>query len=416
MSSPPAPLRSSVHHTLRALDNHNLRLFFTGQSISLIGTWMQNVALSWLVYRITGSEFWLGFVTFCSQIPAFVFTPLAGALADRVNRHRVIVITQVLAMVQALTLAGFVLTGHAALWNLIPLALFVGVINAFDLPTRQSFYVDIIERREDLPNAIALNSMMFNGSRLIGPSLAGGLIAVWGEGICFLLNGVSYVAVLWSLLAMTPVLRRTTPSAGSFWHGMRQGFRYAAGTPAIRALLLLVALFSVAGMPYLVLMPVFAKELLGGGPKLFGLMMGSTGIGALAGGIFLASRRGVVGLDRAIARAGLLFGAGIVAFSFSRVAWLSHLLLAVTGFGMLIQFVATNTILQTIVADDKRGRVMSFYTLAFIGMVPLGSLLAGSVAHRVGAPHTLLIGGLVSILGAAVFYRHLPRLRMLVAD
>jgi MFS family permease len=317
-------------------------------------------------------------------------------------------------MIQALILAALVLTDTIAVWHIIALTLFLGLINAFDVPVRQSFVVEMIERREDLGNAIALNSSMVNGARLVGPSVAGTLIATMGEGMCFLLNGLSFVAVIAALLAM-----RITPKARErqktpLWQGLTEGYRYAFGFFPIRSLLLLLALISFMGMPYIVLMPVFAGQILHGGPQTLGFLLGATGVGALTGAMFLASRRSVLGLGQIIVIASILFGIGLIGFSFSRVFWLSAALMVVTGFGMMAHMTSTNTVLQTIVDEDKRGRVMSFYTMAFMGMVPFGSLFAGSLASAIGAPETTMIGGISCILGALLFARKLPAFREMV--
>jgi len=406
--------RDGVKLIFRALSHRNYRLFFGGQSISLIGTWMQQIAISWLVYRLTNSALLLGIVGFSSRIATFLLASLAGVLADRWNRHRVLVVTQTASMIQAMVLAILVLTGTIAVWHIILLSLLLGLINALDVPTRQSFIVDMIEKREDLGNAIALNSSMVNGARLIGPSVAGILIATLGEGICFLLNGLSFIAVVVALLAMkiTPKNRETKNS--QVLQELKEGYSYAFGFAPIRSVLLLLALVSLMGMPFTVLMPVFAEKILQGGPKALGFLLGATGVGAVAGSIYLASRKSVVGLGRIIVIASSLFGIGLIAFSFSRVFWLSLLIMLVTGFGMMVQMASSNTILQTLVEEDKRGRVMSFYTMAFMGMVPFGSLLAGSLADMIGAPKTVMVGGIACIVGSIMFAKKLPLLRRMV--
>ncbi len=374
---------------------------------------MQHVAMGWLVYRLTGSPLMLGIVGFCTQIPSLVLTPAAGVVADRFNRHRILLLTQALAMAQALTLAGLVYAGVVTVWHVIPLALLLGCINAFDLPARQSFFVDMIGDREDLANAIALNSSMVNGSRLVGPSLAGLLIARWGEQVCFLINGVSYIAVIGALLAMRLAARQPAAQDGSFLGGVRDGLLYAGRSAPIRALLLLVALTSLMGMPYTVLLPVFASKVLGGEASLFGFLAAAPGVGALCGAIWLAARRGVRGLDKAVALAAILFGAGLIAFSLSRVTWLSLLFLGVAGFGLILQLASSNTILQTIVEDRMRGRVMSLYIMALIGVAPFGSLVAGALADLIGAPATLALGGTCCLGAGLLFGRRLPHLRLL---
>jgi len=402
---------AGAKHTLRTLRYRNYRLFFGGQGISLIGTWMQRIAMSWLVYRLTNSVFLLGIVGFLGQIPTFVFSPLAGVLADRLNRRRVLVITQTLSMVQALVLAVLVLTGTVQIWHIMALAVFLGLVNALDVPARQAFVVEMIEKREDLVNAIALNSALFNGARLLGPSIAGVLIAAVGEGWCFLLNGLSYIAVIAALVAMRIRPRKPRGKQGNMLHGIREGFAYAIGLAPIRSVLLLLSLISLVGMPYTILMPVFARDILGGGPHTLGFLMGAMGLGALVGALYLASRRSVIGVERNIPVAAAVFGIGLIGVSLSRVLAVSLGLMMVTGFGMMVQMASSNTLLQTIVDDDKRGRVMSFYAMAFMGVAPFGSLLGGAVAGKIGAPRTLLIGGACCIVGAALLARQLPVFR-----
>jgi len=399
---------SGLKFILRSLHYRNYRLFFGGQGISLIGTWIQNIAMSWLVYSLTNSALLLGIVGFAGQIPTFLLTPFAGVLVDRWNRHRILVVTQTLAMLQAFILALLVLTGNVTVWHIIPLSVFLGLVNAFDIPARQTFVVEIIENRKDLGNAIALNSSMFNGARLLGPSIAGVLIATVGEGICFLLNGISYLAVIAALLAMRVTPKKVEIKKSHILHGLKEGFFYASGFAPIRYILLLLSLISLVGMPYAVLMPIFAKEILHGGAHTLGFLVGFSGTGALVGAVFLASRKSAGGLVKNIPLATGIFGVGLIVFSQSRVLWLSLLLMLITGFGMMVQMASSNTLIQTVVDDDKRGRVMSFYTMAFMGMAPFGSLLAGGLASKIGAPNTLLIGGIATILGAIVFAVRLP--------
>jgi MFS family permease len=397
---------------LRALAHKNYRLFFSGQSISLIGTWMTRVATSWLVYRLTGSALLLGVVGFAGQIPSFLLAPFAGVLVDRWNRHRLLVITQVLALLQSLAMAILTMTGVIKMWHIIALSVFQGLINAFDMPARQAFVVEMVENREDLANAIALNSSMVNGARLIGPSLGGVVIAAVGEGWCFMIDAISYLAVIASLLAMkvTPRMVLATTDANIF-RQLREGWTYATRFAPIRDILLLLGLVSLVGMPYTVLMPVFADEVLHGGPNTLGMLMAASGVGALIGAMFLAARKSVLGLGKYIPLMAGAFGAGLILFSFTRVLWLSLLFMVITGLGFMVQMAVSNTILQTIVDEDKRGRVMSFYTMAFMGTAPFGSLLAGGVAERIGAPHTLLFGGIGCVLGAIWFATTLSELR-----
>jgi MFS family permease len=402
----------------RALGHRNYRLFFAGQGVSLIGTWMTRIATGWLVFRLPGADpaLLLGAVGFVGQSPAFFLAPFAGVLVDRWDRRRLLVLTQALSAVQSglLALLAFQpVLGPEALWQIIGLSLFQGVINAFDMPGRQAFLVEMIEQREDLPNAIALNSSLFNGARLVGPSVAGVVIALAGEGWCFLVDAISYLAVIAALLAMR-VPPRHHEAAPPPLRGLREGLSYAFGFAPIRALLLLSAVTSLAGMPYTVLMPIFAKDVLGGGPYTLGFLTGASGVGALAGALYLASRRTVLGLGRLIVLAAATFGVGLVGFALSSQLWLSLALMVLTGFGMMVQMAASNTILQTIVEEDKRGRVMSLYGMAFLGMAPFGSLLAGGLAAAAGAPLTVAVGGLACLAAAGLFAAQLPRLRGLV--
>jgi MFS family permease len=395
----------------RAFKYKNYRLFFAGQSISLTGTWMQQVALSWLVYRLTNSAFLLGMVGFLTQCPSLLLTPFAGVIADRHNKRYILIVTQSLAMVQATLLTVLILTHTIAIWHVFFLSLMLGFISAFDIPVRQAFTVDMVERREDLGNAIALNSSMFNVARLLGPSLAGILIAWIGEGLCFLLNAVSYLAVILALMAMrTPPPSRDIERKAVV-HELKEGIRYAFGFAPTRTILFLLAMVSLVGVPYQVLMPVFARDIFHRGPQALGFLMSMAGIGALIGALYLAMRKSVLGLGRLIAFACGLFGAGLIVFSFSRVLWLSMGIVLLCGFGMMVQMASSNTVLQTIVDEDKRGRMMSFYALAFMGMVPFGSLFAGILASKIGAPATLLIGGILCVIGAVLFAKKLPALR-----
>jgi MFS family permease len=399
---------------VRAFRYRNYRLFYTGQGISLIGTWMQRIALSWLVYRLTGSAFLLGVVGFASQIPASVVAPLGGVLADRVNRQRFLILIQTLAMIQAFILAFLVLTNTIVFWHILVLSIFLGLINAFDIPTRQSFIIEIVEKKEDLGNAIALNSSMFNSARLIGPSVAGILIAAVGEGLCFLFNAISFLSVIIALIAMKIKPREKIIQKSHVLKRLKEGFSYAFGFEPIRAILLLICLISLMGTSYAILMPIFANDILHGGSHALGFLMAGTGIGALIGAFYLASRKTSVGLYNMIVIAAITLGIGQILFSFSRFFWLSMILIVFVGFGLMVQMASSNTVLQTIVDDDKRGRVMSLYAMAFFGTAPFGSLIAGGLANRIGAPNTLMIGGLACIVGAILFARRLPILNKMV--
>ena len=402
---------SRLTRVFRALRHRNYRLFFGGQTVSLTGTWMQRIAMSWLVYRLTGSALMLGMVAFASQIPVFLLAPLGGVLGDRWNRHRMLVITQTLAMLQAAVLAVLTITGVVAVWHIIVLSVFLGVVNACDVPVRQAFVVEMIEDRRDLGNAIALNSSMVNGARLLGPTIAGVLIAVVGEGVCFLLNAASYLAVIWALLAMRTRHVDRSNGAGHVLRRLREGFSYAFGFAPTRYVILLLALVSLMGMPYQVLMPVVAREVLHGGPRTLGFLVGAAGAGALVGAAYLASKRGVLGVGRMIPLAAGIFGVGLIGLSSCHVLAYALLLMPVTGFGMMVQTASSNTALQTIVDDDKRSRVMAFYTMAFMGMTPFGSLLSGLLASRIGVARTLFLGGACCVLGGLAFAAKLPVLR-----
>ena len=403
----------------RALAHRNYRLFFVGQGISLIGTWMTRVATGWLVFRLSGPDaaFLLGAVGFAAQVPSFFLTPFAGVVIDRWNRHRLLVLTQVLSLIQSALLAVVAFRnepGAATIWHVGLLSLFQGVINAFDMPARQAFLVEMVTSKEDLPNAIALNSSLVNGARLLGPSLAGILIALAGEGWCFLIDAISYVAVVLALLAMQVPVREVKQQVTPIWRGMLHGFRYAFGFAPIRTILLLLALTSFMGMPYTVLLPIFAADILQGGPHTLGFLSAASGVGALMGAVFLASRRTVLGLGNIIWMSCAIFGVALVGFALSKILWVSLLLIMLAGFGMMMQMAASNTILQTIVDEDKRGRVMSYYTMAFLGMTPFGSLFAGALAGWIGAANTVLVGGLACLVGAMIFALRLAHLRALV--
>ncbi len=404
----------NLKFALRALRHRNYMLFFAGQTTSLVGTWMTRLAQSWLVYRLTGSALLLGMVGFAGQIPTFLLGPFAGVWVDRLDRHRVLVITQVLSMLQSFALAALTLSHRISVAEIIWLSVFQGLINAFDMPARQAFVIEMVQSREDLPSAIALNSSMVNASRLIGPSIAGAVIAAVGEGWCFFIDGVSYIAVIVSLLAMHLVRREIAARAahkGRGWEEFVEGWRYVTQSVAIRSLLLLLGLISLVGMPYTVLMPLFAGNVLHGGPHTLGFLMGASGVGALVSAGMLAARKSVLGLGRIVAMTPAS-SASRSSASPPRACSGSRLLMMVaTGFGMMQMMAATNTVLQTIVDEDKRGRVMSFYSMAFAGMAPFGSLIAGGAASRVGAPWTLAAGGAFCVAGALWFTRELPLIR-----
>lgn len=404
---------SRLKFALRALRHRNYKLFFGGQSLSLIGTWMTQVASSWLVYRLTNSPLLLGVVSFSGQLPALLLTPLAGVWVDRWSRHSVLKATQVLSMLQSFALAILVFSGRITIWHIIVLAMFQGVLNAFDIPARQSFVIEMIEDKADLSNAIALNSSMMNGARLIGPSIAGGIIAIAGEGWCFLIDGFSYMAVIASLLMMR-VRKRPERPRKHVLSELAEGWRYVVEFAPIRVILTMVTIASLVAAPYMVLLPVFAGVVLHGGARTLGFLTAASGLGAFISAVVLAMRRTVVGLGRRMAMTGVTFGAGLILFGLSRWFWLSLLLMLVVGFSMMQLMASGNTIMQTIVQEDKRGRVMSFYTLGFIGVLPFGSLLAGTLADQVGAPATVICGGTLCIAAALWFYFKLDSIRKIV--
>ncbi|HKV27598.1 MAG TPA: MFS transporter [Candidatus Acidoferrales bacterium] len=394
----------------RALRYRNFQLFFAGQLISLIGTWMDNIAEAWLVYRLTGSSLLLGTVAFAGQIPVFLLAPIGGMVADRCDRRRVVVATQSASMVLAGILAGLTLSGRVKVWEVILLASLMGVVNAFDIPARQAFLVEMVGR-EDLMNAIALNSSMFNGARVIGPAIAGILVASIGEGWCFFANSVSYIAVIAGLLLMR-ISRRVVEEHASAFEHIAEGFRFVRHTAPILALLLLLGLVSLVAMPYSVLMPIFAARILHGNATTLGTLMGATGIGALTGALVLASRTGLKGLSRWVAVSCGGFGVTLILFSFSRWYLLSVILLVPVGFAMMVQMASSNTLIQAMVPDRLRGRTMAVYSMMFMGMAPLGSLLSGALADQIGASWTVALGGMGAIIGAFVFAHSLPRLRV----
>jgi MFS family permease len=404
---------SRLKFALRALRHRNYRLFFGGQSLSLIGTWMTQIATSWLVYRLTNSPWLLGIVGFSGQIPALFLMPVAGVWVDRWDRHRVLKLTQIFAMLQSFALAALALSGKIQVWQIIGLAMFQGVINSFDMPARQSFVVEMIEDRADLANAIALNSTMVNGARLIGPSIAGAVIALAGEGLCFLIDGLSYIAVIASLMLMRT--RRSEPKPRqNIFNELREGFGYIIGFAPIRSILTLIAAFSLFGFPYTVLLPVFASTVLHGGPHTLGFLTAASGTGALVSAITLAMRKTIVGLGKAISVVAFTFGAALMALGISRTLWLSLPLMLITGFSMMQMMAASNTIMQTILEEDKRGRVMSFYSLSFMGILPFGSLISGALADKFGAPTTVIGGGALCIAVATWFSMQLKHVRRIV--
>ena len=405
-------LRPSVAHSWRALRHRNFKLFFFGQSISVIGTWMTRLATAWLVYRLTHSALLLGVVSFSGQIVSFLVGPLAGVWVERMERRRLLVITQAAGAVQSLALAALTLAHVITLGEIIGLMALQGLINAFDMPGRQSFLIQMVEDRGDLANAIAINSSMANGARLIGPAIGGLIIAGFGEGWCFLLDGVSYFAVIASLLLMqVPALDGRGESESSLLEELREGWDYVRGFRPIRTILLLFALTCLMGWPYSVLLPVFAGKVLHGGAHTLGWLTAASGVGAFSSALALAMRRSIVGLTRTLQTAAVLLGAGLILFGLSHVLWLSLALMVMVGFGLIQAAAVSNTIIQSLVPDDKRARVMGYYTMAFFGAAPFGSLMAGALAQHIGAPHTVMLTGAFCIVGAGWFTMELPKIR-----
>jgi MFS family permease len=408
-SGPASPF--SISHAWRALRHRNFKLFFFGQSISLIGTWMTRLATSWLVYRLTHSALLLGIVGFSGQIVSFLLGPFAGVWVERLNRRKLLVWTQALAAVQSLALAALTLAHVINLWEIIALSAFQGLINAFDMPGRQSFLVQMVEDRKDLGNAIAINSSMANGARLIGPAIAGVVIGALGEGWCFLIDGVSYFAVIASLLLMHIKPMDIRRGASSMLEQMREGWDYVRTFRPIRTILLLFALISLMGWPYAVLLPIFAGQVLHGSAYTLGWLTGASGVGALISGLSLAIRKSVAGLTRMVQIAAAMLGSALILFGLSHVLWMSLVLMLFVGFGLMQCAAASNTIIQSLVTEDKRARVMSYYTMAFFGSAPFGSLLAGALAHRIGAPHTVIVTGACCVAGSIWFTMERPKIR-----
>jgi len=398
-------------HALRAFRYRNFRLYFFGQSLSLLGTWVQQVAMSWLVYRMTGSAFLLGVTAFASQIPILVFAPLGGLWADRYNRRKLLIWSQVFALVQALVLAALIYSDVVEVWHVLVMALLLGVVMATDTPIRQSFVSELVPTQHDLPCAIAMNGFVQNAGRMIGPTIAGILIAVSSEAFCFLANGISKAIVVWVIVSMHIETAPVKAARASLWRGLKEGAKYAIDLIPVRVLLPIVALVSFMATPYQALMPIFAAEVFQGDARMLGFLIGAAGFGGSTGLIYLASRRNVRGLARHIAFGAFLAGASLMVFGESRLLWLSLAAIWLTGFGIILVGMGVSMILQTIVADEKRGRVMSFFTVAFLGASPLGSFAAGALAHQIGAGHTLFIGGTCCVAGAIVLRRKLPWLR-----
>lgn len=401
---------SKFGHAWRSLRHRNFKLFFFGQGISVIGTWMTRMATSWLVYRLTNSAFLLGVVGFSGQIIPFLLQPIAGVWAERLNRRKLLIWTQTAATLQSFALAALTLSHVINLWEIIALSAFQGLINALDTPGRQSFLIQMVEDRADLQNAIAINSSLVNGARLIGPAIAGLVIVAVGEGWCFFIDGVSYFAVIASLILMSMKSVESRPHAG-MGEQMREGWNYVRTFRPIRTILLLFAINSLMGYPYAVLLPVFAGQVLHGGPQTLGWLTGASGAGALISALSLAVRKSVVGLTRMIQIASTMLGLALIFFGLSHALWLSLILMLFAGFGLMQGASASNTVIQALVTEDKRARVMSYYAMAFYGAAPFGSLLAGTLARKIGAPHTVMITGFCCLAGSVWFMFERPKIR-----
>ena len=410
-SATASPQKPTLSHAWRALRHRNFKLFFVGQSVSLIGNWMTRLATTWLVYHLTQSALLLGVVSFAGQIVSFALGPIAGVWVERLERRKLLVWTQAAAAIQSLALTVLTLAHVITLGEIIALTAFQGLINAFDMPGRHSFLIQMVDDRQDLGNAVAINSSMANGARLVGPAIAGLVIAAVGEGWCFMLDGLSYFAVIASLLLMRvrPVdVRHTTSST---FEQLREGWEYVRGFRPIRSILLLFALVSLMGYPYAVLLPLFAGQVLHGGPTTLGWLTGASGVGALISGISLTLRKSVAGLTRMVQLAAALLGTALMLFGLSQTFWLSIVLMVMVGFGLMQAAAASNTIIQSLVPEDKRARAMSYYATAFFGAAPFGSLFAGALASRIGAPITVIITGACCVAGSLWFLFELPKIR-----
>lgn len=404
-------MKFDVFNSFRTLKYRNYKLYFSGQGISLIGTWIQIIAMNWLVYELSGSAVILGVTGFLCRIPTVILAPFAGVIADRHSKYNLLFITQFLSMIQSALFTVLVFTGLIQIWQILLLGTLLGVINAFDNPIRQSFIVEIVEKKEDLPNAIALNSVLFNSARLIGPSIAGIILSLFGTGWCFLINTLSFAAILVTLIFMRLQKKEIVVSEKSPIKEMKEGFVYVFGSVPIRTILLALAIISMMGMSFQVLMPVFAKDVLNGNANTLGFLMSSVGLGALVAGLILASRKTVFGLEKYIAFASTVFSVSLIIFAFSHNFYISIIALFFVGLGMIMQMASSNTLIQTLTDDDKRGRVMSFYSIAFIGTVPFGNLLAGTLASLIGESYAVLICGVSSLIAALYFIKKLPDIR-----
>ncbi|HEY9044719.1 MAG TPA: MFS transporter [Ohtaekwangia sp.] len=396
-----------IAKTLRAFQSRNYRLYFSGQSLSLIGTWMQRTAVYWLVYELTSSAFMLGLAAFAAQFPSFMFSIIGGVISDRFNRYKVLLLTQIASLVQAVILTALVLSGHYTAWQILILSVVLGTINAFDVPARQALVYDMVDNKEHLPNAIALNSSMVHLARLIGPALSGIVLHQFGAAICFLLNAFSFIAVITSLLFMNLPPYKKPERLTNAMTDLKNGFIYLKNTPSISTIMLMLALVSLFSLPYITLLPIYAREIFHGKATTFGYLNSMVGLGALGGAIFLASLSPGVGLKRILFVNTILFGVGLMLFSHLTTLHFALPFLVIVGFGMMSQTTISNTLIQTMVTPAMRGRVLSYYAMAFFGMQPIGALMIGALSHYIGAPNTFLIQGIITCLIALLFSPYL---------
>lgn len=400
---------TAISHILVSLKSRNFRLYFSGMCISLTGTWMQQIAMSWLVYKLTGSVLLLATITFTAQIPILLATPFMSVFVDRFNRHRILLVTQTLSALQALLLAWLTLSGLVEVWHLLLLSLFIGLINALDNPTRQAFYPSLVPK-ENLSNAIALNSAVINGSRLFGPAIGGVLIGLISEGICFLFNGISYLGVIIALLLMKLPSRQPLYKQQHLLHDLKEGFRYVSRHLPIRTLLILMSVISFFGLPLITFLPAYVKGILGGESELLGILLSCIGVGSFSAAIYLASRKSVRGLTKIIMSASLLLGLTLVSLSFTAVPWLATLLCIPAGFSLIITAASVNTLLQTLSDEDKRGRVMGYLAMTFTGISPIGSMVLGVLEKYTGLPLIILISGIACLTAGSIFEYFRPRI------
>lgn len=397
-------VNETISLTFRSLRNRNYRLFFSGQCISVTGTWIQQVAINWLVYNLTKSALLMGVIMFAGSIPSLFLSPLAGVVVDRINKYHVLIMLQTLFMIETLILAILTLTGMIQIWQIVILSILIGITNSFDMPLRQAFVVNLIDKSEDLGNAISLNTSSLNLALLVGPAIAGALIAAFGEGVCFLINSLSYIAVIAALFAMRiKSLPINWHNGTNIFQEFHEGFKYVSKSFTMRNIIIYLAIASLVGMSYIVLMPIYAKEVLHGNAQTLGFLLSTAGVGALFGALYLAGKKSILGLGNWICIASLILGLGLVGLAFVNKFLIALILLFFIGFGMVVIIASCNTLVQDMVDDDKRGRVMSLYTMAFMGTTPIGSLLGGAIAQKIGVPHTFLLAGMVMIIAAFVF-------------